>query len=427
MPTNKIDIMELGTRGGRVRCKVVARGTPSRYLQKGPLEFAYDLPVERLDKAVLYIPIVAAVLPVAWLTGADVSVRELDSRYVKSLMLVQRKMKEWRPELPFSTSMAVEESRNSAFAGKGKCGLLYSCGLDSTASYLRNKGRISTLIMFGGTEDMPLRDKKYWHRVCELASSFAKTNSVSLHVVETNMLEQVRVSLLAKDFSALLAGTNHPADVMNWEGIFRAVLLGMAAPVSAGAHLEALLMAPTVSAEVMETLGLHPIVEETLAWGDLTVIQDSRDFTRQEKIRRFIAPYVKSGHGGVPLRVCHPINLENYRRIREAGALNCCNCHKCVRTILGLAMEGVDPQACGFDRENFSADGVRRRLMDRTLLMTKTTLSHWNDLKLHIQNRPSEAVASDIWETNTFFDWLSTYDLTRNLAANTEPLEWKRS
>ena len=410
-------------RGGRVRCEFALSGNLSRYLRGGPLEVNYDLSVEGVDRGILYIPFVAELLPVTWLAGGDISVRELDAEYLRSVMLVQGMMKKWRPALPFSTRIIAGEAKTNVFASDGRCGLLYSCGLDSTTSFLMNRERLSALMMLGGTEDMPLRDKEYWERIKRLASSFAKVNGVNLHTVETNWLNQVSASHLTQDFAASLAAPGRKDDVGYWEEVFRLTLLGMCAPVTVRERLGTLLMASTFPMETLATLDRVGPVEESLAWGDLAIARDTKNLSRQQKIRNVLVPYRKGNEGQIPLRVCHPIHFDKYRQLRQRGVLNCGECQKCCRTILGLVLDGVDPQTCGFERGTFSAERLRQQLLDRSVRFTGSAFEFWNDIKQHVHDRPAQAAELNLWNCNGFFDWLVTYDLSRNIASTAEPLK----
>jgi len=419
----RIGLGDLELRGGKVRCRLTLGGGLERYFRGRALEMSYDFPADAIGPSILYIPFVAAVLPVALLAGGDIAVRMLDEEYLRSVMLVQDKLKEWRPGLPFCTKIVSDERVTNVFAEDGRCGVLFSGGLDSTSSFLTNKENVSTLVMVGGTEDLPLRDRHYWERIRDLAASFAKRNGVAIHFAESNWLDVLDASHLVQDFAVPLAGPRRRDDVTNWEEVFRLALLGICAPVAACERLRTLLMASTYSAEVLEALGIPGFVEKNLRWGDLAVGRDSEDLTRQQKIRNVIAPYLRENEGGLPLRVCHPINLERNRKLRQRGLLNCSECPKCRRTMLGLLLDGIDPRRCGFEQGSFSSERIRQQLANRSIIFTGSLLEFWTDMKRHIDDRPSLATELNLWNTNGFFDWLASYDLTRNLATSNESVD----
>jgi len=414
-PPKVIELHDLEVRGNRVRCGYTLTGNLERYLRKGPLEMNYDVPVGEIDDSISYVPFVASVLPLAFLAGADISVRTIDAEYLRSVMLVQDQLKAWRPGVPFRTKIMAGEGKANSFAVGGRGGLLFSGGLDSTASYLLHKDSISTLIMVGGTEDMPLTDLEYWRRVRSLTSSFAAKNGASLHSVESNWLKVLKMPELMRDLSAPLVGPDHQEEIGNWEGLFRITLLGLCSPVTAAEHLQSMLIASTLPLDVTRALGRHGVIEEILRWGDLTITRDTKDFTRQQKIGEVIAPYLDGNQEQIPLRVCHPIRYEKNKRLRRKGMLNCSDCEKCYRTILGLVLDGVNPPRCGFERGSFDSKKVRQQIVDRKLLFTNATLALWTEIKQHVNDRPVQAVESNVWDCNDFFDWLATYDLSQNL------------
>jgi len=425
-PPKVIRLHDLQAKGNRLRCDYTLTKNLERYIRRGRLEMSYDLSVEDIDDSIAYIPFVASVLPLAYLSGGDISVPTLDAEYLKSVLLIQDQLKAWRPRVPFRTRIAAAETKANSFAAGGKGGLLFSGGLDSTASYLLHKNFVSTLIMVGGTEDLPLTDPKYWQRVRSLTSSFVTKNGASLRFVESNWLKILKVSEVVRDFSAPLVGPDPRDEIGNWEGLFRMVMLGLCSPVAASEHVQTLFMASTFPIETTRALGRHGAIEDSLRWGDLTITRDTKDLTRQQKIGRVISPYLSGNQECIPLRVCHPIRFDENRELRKKGMLNCSSCEKCHRTILGLVLDGVDPLRCGFEKGTFDPGLVRQQLVDRKIILTYATLALWTEIKQHVGDRPKQAAESNLWGCNDFFRWLVTYDLSQNLAANVKPVGSER-
>jgi len=123
-----------------------------KFFSSNRLVFDYDRNVSQVDTSIQRIPAVASVITVAWVTGADVHVKSLDSKYIESLNTVKSVMKKWYPQLPFSTEIIAEEAISNSCPGN-KYGLLFSGGLDSVTSYIKHRKKGFTLITVSGKGD----------------------------------------------------------------------------------------------------------------------------------------------------------------------------------------------------------------------------------------------------------------------------------
>ena len=77
---------------------------------------------------------------------------------------------------------------------------------------------------------------------------------------------------------------------------------------------------------------------ETLKWMNVKVKPYGQNETRQAKIKRVIN-YCHDNNKTINIRACW----------KDDKAKNCCKCEKCYRTMVGIAVEGENPQNYGFD------------------------------------------------------------------------------
>ena len=57
------------------------------------------------NKSILNIPALSILLPLAWITGTDVYVDELDKSYAESVQFLQEEFKKMYPRAPFNTKI----------------------------------------------------------------------------------------------------------------------------------------------------------------------------------------------------------------------------------------------------------------------------------------------------------------------------------
>lgn len=123
--------------------------TPPRMLRKYFRSFSffaeYDTMI-RADKSIRNIPLLSAVLPLAWLTGYDIYVNELDRTFKESMEELKQEFMKMYPEIPFTTNIntdiLVENSIGEIETSK-RTALLFGGGVDSTYSLITNIDRSS--------------------------------------------------------------------------------------------------------------------------------------------------------------------------------------------------------------------------------------------------------------------------------------------
>jgi hypothetical protein len=98
----------------------------------------------------------------------------------------------------------------------------------------------------------------------------------------------------------------------------------------------------------MEPWGSHPLVDAHFSSGDLRIIHDNLALTRLDKIK-LVAGWDLALQN---IRVCN-----RYKHYRE-GKLNCGECEKCVRTMLGLLAIGALDKTDAFPARDVSRELV---------------------------------------------------------------------
>jgi hypothetical protein len=107
-------------------------------------------------------------------------------------------------------------------------------------------------------------------------------------------------------------------------------------------------IASTYSIESMHALGSHPLIDPLYSDLHLQVHHDGTLMTRLEKTL-LVASWAPALHN---LRVC------NQSQLYQDGRVNCGQCEKCIRTMLGLIVAGALQTSAAFSRNDLAARGL---------------------------------------------------------------------
>jgi len=367
-----------------------------KYFTSYDLTFQYDVVIGNADTGILQIPAVASVITVALAVGANVYIKNLDRTYLKSLSKVASTLRNWYPEFSSSTKIIVENIVSNKFYNDGY-GLLFSGGVDSTASYIRRKNKKPNLVtVFGAGIDIQSGDENLTKKLTD----FSRQEQVNLNFVKTNVDRVINRDILYEEF-----GLNWWLNV--YYGLF---LTGICAPLTPVKNMRTLLIASSGCTQKFRyPFGSHPSIDSNISWADVNVVHDGYEISRQDKIKYFIKSYVKETGCYPFLRVCTKSSQEN-----------CGNCEKCFRTITGLVLEDIDPRKCGFNnfnsrtfdfiKESFINGSLlkRRNLVERKgqLYIRMADVFLWQDIQKHV---PETIADSNIH--GEFFKWFRDFNV----------------
>ena len=182
-----------------------------------------------------------------------------------------------------------------------------------------------------------------------------------------------------------------------WEDVaggFRA--LGLVAPLTVDG-IGRILFASTYPKNYRAThhRAQHFLASNDFSWSDVDVVFDG-DLSRQEKIH-FLS---NTPHYFKNLFVClSPVQSPNLK--------NCGGCMKCWRTIIGLILEGIDPNECNFHIKNNVLDEIKDMLKECSFLFKFSLL--WSDMQKHIPDTIKDDEISCRYHAKQFFEWLKDY------------------
>lgn len=390
----RINVEKITPMGNTLICGFSYDAALEPYFNSGLIYVNYDFPLERIPSSVLSIPVMGLLVPVAWAVGATVVAEAVDGRFVESLRRVEGIMKQMYPRM--KTSAEVQCSPIDTpwpQDGERDC-LLYSGGIDSTASAIRHLGPNLTLASIRGAPDLRLWEGEFWERAERSLKPFVESIGVDRHVIETNALDVV-------NFEGLNLALKGTFDHGWWENLSHGlILLSFCAPFTFVGGVKRMMIASSNYQLDNEPWGSTPASDQSIAWGPVSTVHDSYDLSRLRKIKEILAPYMAQHPGTVPLRVC---TGRRERRL-ASGTLNCGLCPKCVRSSLGLLWAGVDPASCGFPPPDFAT--IKGGLISGRF---RTAVAYTLRTIQASRNPPTEELSA-IYPTyadflNWFYDW----------------------
>jgi len=356
----------------------------------------YDRDIENVNRSILQIPAISNIITVAWVTGADVYVKELDKAYLESLDKVKRVMKGMYPEFPFSGNIYVDKIVSNSISGQNQGSmLLFTGGIDSTTSYIRHKNEKPTLVTIWGA-DIPLSKKDFWNKAKKEILRFADKEGVEANFIETNIFSFMNMNLLSLEYGRYLTTLDW------WESVQHGIgLLGLCAPLATVERIGMVYIASSLTHDFHYPLGLDLTTGNNISWANVKVSQDGYELTRQEKIRYAIKNYIRDTGNYPFIRVCNK---------KKDDKLNCSDCEKCYRAITGLVLEGIDPNNCGFTVDSRTFYSIKRKFINRKFIFPQTCVFLWKDIQRHIP----ETIDHNLYNSKEFFRWLKDFDIVEN-------------
>jgi hypothetical protein len=378
--------------GRRVVCDLAASGGVARFLAADECWAEYDVDVDDVPAALLVVPTVTTLAPVAWASDATLRVPVLDERFETALGDVKRAYARLYPDAFAPDRGRVVADRHTVVdgpqSGDRTTALLFSGGLDSVAAAL---GHGSPALVTVHGSDVGLANRDCWRAVRDRTAAFAASHGTTHRTVTSNFRGVLAYHVLDAHF-------RHDLGRPWWGAVhYQTGLPGLCAPLAFAAGFDRVLEASGYTADPTKP-GDQPFVVSSLGWDGTAVEMVDVETSRQEKAAR-VAAHVRETGLAVAVRSC----------ARDPHGGNCGNCEKCYRTMAALAVEGLDVSDHGFPAAPLRDGTVRRDLLSGTVELDPLERRHWAE----IRRRARTADAGPGPETGAFFDWLADADLER--------------
>lgn len=353
------------------------------------VEFDSEAVGEACPPGILLVPPLVSIAPLAWASGTTVEVREVGRTFLESLDRLQSALERMYPAVftedvePLLYDETVEYDTSTSGSS-----MLFSGGVDSLACYVEHRHEEPALFTVHGS-DVDLDNETAWESVHEQVDSFADPRGLTVHRIRSNF-RALRYGLVN---ACLTSGIDR-----GWWGSvhFGTALPALCAPVAYHRGYEVVYEASGYTADPTRPNAQPSFVDE-IAWDGTRVEMTEVDQSRQDKIG-VIADYLAGTSEPLTVRSCYS---------DERGE-NCSECSKCRRTIIGLIVEGVDPNTVGYHVDGSTLADTRRAFEEGELRLHLPNKVFWEEIRDELDGEGDrEYLHDDVG----FFDWLRSVDL----------------
>ena len=354
----------------------------------------YDKSVADVPMSILNIPALSTVIHFAIASGVDVIMDEVDSKYLEGIEQTKKLLK-YHPgfkELKLKSTVKATSVENN-FDDMNKKGLLFSGGVDSTASYIAHRNEDPTLIFIHGI-DMPLSWKEYYDRVVD-HYSYLNLRTMASNTEEIYSTQHLFYGRMIME--GYMPGYS-----------FSMNRLGICAPFTVAEGIGELMLSSTYPSREYGDPNfpwsknrVNRFIDEYLSWANVNVHDVEVDYSCTEKVVKLIKPYFDE-HGPITIRSCGHVR---YLGDVNKTQFNCCVCDKCQRVIGSLAVSGIDPRTCGFPT---TPKTYKQMHFDTSKMVWNPIYLkyHWSEVQQYI---PDE-IEEDYGGSRAFLEWLRGHE-----------------
>lgn len=350
----------------------------------------YSSLVDNVPVGIAVIPFVCNVLPLVWLTDAELIVPELDQDFYLSVSEFKKGYEEMYPKVTFAGKITVDTivDYNNQEKSDKKSAVFFSGGVDATASLLAHIDEKPDLVTIWGA-DIRLDDEVGWENVQKHIQKVANSFGLKTLTIRSNFRRFI------KPVFGVMSANWHDN---YWYGLQHGIgIIGHVAPYAFVRNLSVAYIGSTNSPEyrLIHACASDPRIDNRVRFSGTEVRHDQAECTRQDKVEHIVS-YISENHIELPLRVCWI----------SSGGKNCCHCEKCFRTIMGLLACGVEPQKFGLN-VGISDLMTIKSYLERNVWLSDGDITFWKEIQEKFIETKGQI--PEIKELN----WIYTYDFDK--------------
>ncbi len=339
-------------------------------------EYEPDINLEQFDYSILTMPFIMNAISIVWISGNVYYVDEMDTELYHSLERVKKVFQTMYPKTKWDGELRARTLVDHHFTApqdtRERTALLFSGGIDSTSTAFAHLDKKELLITAWGHWDLPLNEHELWQTRRKKTMKFAQKFGNETSFIKSNYSSFLNWEYLSQITPEIPKWRLGVVEGLGWAGLTAPVLLAKGYPALRIASSHTWLY-PYPSAS-------SPYVDNNLKFCGLRVVHDQYEFTRVAKIE-FIA------------RTCNEKNIEKpflkICSLEKKNDKNCCNCRKCLSTIMGFFAIGEDPKEYGMPISLSTAWSRTRDLIAPTKLNSYTIL-YFKGVQQRIQARKAK-------------------------------------
>ncbi|MEB4869796.1 peptidase [Priestia megaterium] len=361
-------------------------GNLQKYFKKNNhmfVEYNYDL--SNIPRSILVIPFISNVIPLIWITDSTIIVDELDQSFYKCLEKIRVAYQNMFPHVKFKGNIVVKKVVDNVYVPEHEAASLFSGGLDALTTFIRTKDKNPFLITEYGWHGDDVQHSDVWEADKENAIKFAKSYGLKNILIQSNYGTFIIAGNIDNDFRKKLGDTW-------WHGLHHSLaIISAAIPLAYKFKVKCIYIASSFSAKFHLPCASDPTVDNEIRYASGQVFHDGYELTRQDKVK-IVSEYYSATKEPVTIRVCFK------------SEENCCNCEKCLRTILGIVAEGRNPHDFGFNIPNNLSQYVKSFLNDNVKFFTVSNINSWTLIQNRMKENRTEV------KSNYILDWFLDYN-----------------
>ena len=329
MQSNKLTVDKITITENRIECSYTAEGIFKDYI-KGDLFFVeYSMPVDAVPESVAVIPFLCQMLPIAWVFDAEIIVTAIDADFYEAIPRFKQGYIDMYPAINFCGKLTAQKIEKNKCKGE-KTAAFFSGGLDSWQTLLAHIDESPVLSLIWGS-DIDIANEEGWNVVFNYVKRYAEEFNLDYITIKSNFRKIANRSALTKYVKSFV-------NEEWWRGFHHGIgIIGHMAPYAYVHGVKTVCIAGTISKDYPRTCASHPDIDSFVRFCGSSIVHEGYDYNRIQKIEQVVA-YSEANKKAIELRVCWK---------SENGA-NCCECEKCIRTIIGIVSAGHNPRNFGF-------------------------------------------------------------------------------
>lgn len=292
----------------------------------------YSCDISSVPSGVAVVPLLANILPMAWVYDAEIIVPVCDEDFYNSIPDFKKGYIDMYPMIKFGGKITVSELQKNTPDNQNGVAAFFSGGVDAFNTLTQHADEKPTLLTIWGA-DVKFDDKIGWKNVKDHLLKTSEQFGIDYVIIKSCFRRYLNEGVLSEKVK--ISGDGW------WHGFQHGIgLICHAAPVAYVMRKEKIYIASSYTPEDKGkvTCASDPTIDNYVRFCNVNVIHDGYEFDRQAKVHN-IVQFSNKKQMQIPLRVCW----------ESTGGKNCCNCEKCFRTIVEIYAEQEDPHKYGFE------------------------------------------------------------------------------
>ncbi|WP_290394160.1 hypothetical protein [uncultured Duncaniella sp.] len=392
MNRNNIILDSISVDGSMVTYRFHVSEKLAGYFNTQEMFVEYDTDMTPVPQSILTIPFVASLMAFAWITDSVIWVKKIDQTFYDAITRIKNAYQDIYHYFPLKGRVVpsvFEKNQIDVIDNGSNAILLFSGGVDCHASLLRNLHKRPILLNIQGwyktdsdidpVADADKMDIQNFGKEMKLANSHVRSNFAT---VISDRFDRIYKKRLGDSW---------------WHGFLHSMaFISIAIPYAYNLGIHEIIIASSLTTGLNHLCASNSTTDSEFRFASSGfTLHDGFELNRQDKMH-IICDYQKKTGNPYFMRVC------------SFHDSNCCECEKCMRTVLGIIAECANPEDFGFHINDSLKNHWSKVLDKRIALMgfNSEKVIHWP----HIKKRMAQNYDSMTDEQRDFVDWFLSYD-----------------